>query len=206
MGPLLRACAVSLACLLGVFAETEQLMMVSRMDVLINRFLSVMEEPWPIVSHLAGLFESGAVGNFSEDLLERDFLRSSMFAHITAASKDASGAVYMVYVAFDADGSFMGYYGEGQNSRGPDYYYTLLDGAACDASSEAAVCRRYFDVDQTTGAPPCDDDAPVGGAACYSGQEKGAKIPTSKAPISVVFHSFRLILGRVIISRSDLEA
>ena len=30
--------------------------------------------------------------------------------------------------------------------------------------------------------------------------------PTSKAPISVVFHSFRLILGRVIISRNGLEA
>ena len=32
-----------------------------------------------------------------------------------------------------------------------------------------------------------------------------AKIPTSKAPISVVFHSFRLIFRRMIISRSDLE-
>jgi len=38
------------------------------------------------------------------------------------------------------------------------------------------------------------------------GQEKGAKFPTSKAPISVVFHSFRLILGRAIISRNSLEA
>ena len=38
------------------------------------------------------------------------------------------------------------------------------------------------------------------------GQEKGAKFPTSKAPISVVSRSFRLILGRAIISRSALEA
>ena len=38
------------------------------------------------------------------------------------------------------------------------------------------------------------------------GQEKRVKFPTSKAPISAVFHSFRLILGRAIISRSALEA
>ena len=38
-----------------------------------------------------------------------------------------------------------------------------------------------------------------------AGQEKGAKFPTSKAPISVVFHSFWLILGRVIISRTGLD-
>ena len=39
-----------------------------------------------------------------------------------------------------------------------------------------------------------------------AGQEKRAKFPTSKAPISVVFHSFRLIFGRAIISRSVFEA
>jgi hypothetical protein len=38
------------------------------------------------------------------------------------------------------------------------------------------------------------------------GQQKRAKFPTSKAPISAVFHSFRLILGRAIISRNGLEA
>ena len=37
-------------------------------------------------------------------------------------------------------------------------------------------------------------------------QEKSAKFPTSKAHISVVFRSFRLIFGRAIISRNDLEA
>ena len=42
--------------------------------------------------------------------------------------------------------------------------------------------------------------------ACHNGQEKGAKFPTSKAPISVDFHSFWLIFGRVIISRNGLEA
>ena len=41
--------------------------------------------------------------------------------------------------------------------------------------------------------------------ALHTGQEKGANIPTSKARISVVFHSFRLMLRRAIISRSNLE-
>ena len=43
-------------------------------------------------------------------------------------------------------------------------------------------------------------------ATWSAGQEKGAKFPTSKAHISVAFHSFRLIFGRGIISRNGLEA
>jgi WD40 repeat protein len=39
-----------------------------------------------------------------------------------------------------------------------------------------------------------------------AGQDKRAKFPTSKAHISAVFHSFRLIFGRAIISRDGLEA
>ena len=39
-----------------------------------------------------------------------------------------------------------------------------------------------------------------------SGQQQRAKFPTSKAPISAVFHSFRLIFGRAIIPRSALDA
>ena len=35
---------------------------------------------------------------------------------------------------------------------------------------------------------------------------RAAKFPTSKAPISAIFHSFRLILGRAIISWNGLEA
>ena len=37
-------------------------------------------------------------------------------------------------------------------------------------------------------------------------RETGATCPTSKAPISAVFHSFRLILGRAIISRGRADA
>ena len=39
-----------------------------------------------------------------------------------------------------------------------------------------------------------------------AGQQKRAKFPTSKAHISAAFHSFRLIFGRAIISRSGLDA
>ena len=42
--------------------------------------------------------------------------------------------------------------------------------------------------------------------ARLTGQQKRAKFPTSKAHISVVFRSFRLIFGRAIISRSALDA
>merc|ERR1711903_121939 len=38
------------------------------------------------------------------------------------------------------------------------------------------------------------------------GQQKRAKFPTSKAPISAGFHSFRLVFGRAIISRNGLDA
>ena len=39
-----------------------------------------------------------------------------------------------------------------------------------------------------------------------TGQQKRATFPPSKAPISADFHSFRLILGRAIISRNGLDA
>ena len=39
-----------------------------------------------------------------------------------------------------------------------------------------------------------------------AGQHKRAKFPTSKAHISAVFHSFRLIFGRAIISRNGVDA
>jgi hypothetical protein len=39
-----------------------------------------------------------------------------------------------------------------------------------------------------------------------AGQEKRAKFPTSKPPLSAGFHSFWLIFGRAITSRSGLEA
>ena len=47
----------------------------------------------------------------------------------------------------------------------------------------------------------------AGGAdSSYAARETGATFPTSKAPLSAAFHSFRLIFGRAIISRNGLEA
>ena len=43
--------------------------------------------------------------------------------------------------------------------------------------------------------------------ACFvRGRKRVRRWPTSKAPISVVFHSFWLIFGRVVVSRNGLEA
>ena len=53
---------------------------------------------------------------------------------------------------------------------------------------------------------PCTGLALVGAAACRAGPRKGATFPTSKAPLSASFHSFRLSFGRAIIPRSALEA
>ena len=41
---------------------------------------------------------------------------------------------------------------------------------------------------------------------CSTEEDERANFPTSKAPLSAVFHSFRLIFGRAIISRNGPEA
>ena len=74
-------------------------------------------------------------------------------------------------------------------------------GAGCSARSSRGSrgrARRGWGCGPWTGRP-----RPRGGSP---GREKGAKSPTSKAPLSAVPHSFRLIFGRAIISRSALEA
>ena len=77
------------------------------------------------------------------------------------------------------------------HDRALDVLALLLDGGG-----EAAIDAR----DSAGG------ETPLHVAARCAGQEKRAKFPTSKAPISAVFHSFRLIFGRAIISRNGLEA
>ena len=70
-------------------------------------------------------------------------------------------------------------------------------------SGTTATCL-FVDADSSDGSCLL---AWVGDSCAYrSGQDKRAKFQTSKAPISAVFHSFRLIFGRAIISRSALEA
>ena len=73
----------------------------------------------------------------------------------------------------------------------------VLGADACEAYGPDASCGL-----------PRDWPGGCGGAAGASvaGQQKRAKFPTSKAPISASFHSFRLTFGRAIISRNGLEA
>jgi hypothetical protein len=71
------------------------------------------------------------------------------------------------------------------------------------ASKTAATADPYADaaVGNVTGSNSVNVFLGLG-----PGQHKRAKFPTSKAPISAVFHSFRLIFGRAIISRNGVEA
>ena len=71
----------------------------------------------------------------------------------------------------------------------------------------AAAAKRLQLLEARGACGPVEiHDADRFSATCPSGQQKRAKFPTSKAPISAVFHSFRLIFGRAIISRNGLEA
>jgi succinate-semialdehyde dehydrogenase/glutarate-semialdehyde dehydrogenase len=56
------------------------------------------------------------------------------------------------------------------------------------------------------GKPLAEARGEVAYGASFAGQQKRANFPTSKAPFSAVFHSFRLLFGRAIISRSGLDA
>ena len=73
----------------------------------------------------------------------------------------------------------------------------------------------FNDAEEAHRSPPTSESAPSAHLmSCASddrvvshpGQHKRATFPTSKAPISAIFHSFRLIFGRAIISRNGLEA
>ena len=88
-----------------------------------------------------------------------------------------------------------------------DYAVTVVDaggrpvavvGTALNVEANAARGRR--------GKSCADPWERVDVYRCSPGQDKRAKFPTSKAPFSAVFHSFRLIFGRAIISRNGLEA
>ncbi|KAH8093618.1 hypothetical protein JL720_4764 [Aureococcus anophagefferens] len=71
-------------------------------------------------------------------------------------------------------------------------------------AAQAAKIRQVADI----GRCSAEDAARARGErlgpalVAAAGQEKRAKFPTSKAPISAVFHSFWLIFGRAIISRN----
>ena len=78
----------------------------------------------------------------------------------------------------------------------------VAEDAAQEPRGEDEVAR---DVGRGRRRPP-DVAAEARAVAEEPGQDKRAKFPTSKAHISAVFHSFRLIFGRAIISRNGVEA
>ena len=100
--------------------------------------------------------------------------------------------------------------------RGPAVYVLDCGGAGVLLPHFTAPMPRHHDrppgdkaPDDQMGGDECIVLAPCGADEALPsdpGQHKRAKFPTSKAPISAVFHSFRLILGRAIISRNGLEA
>ena len=122
------------------------------------------------------------------------------------AFASAARAVWDGYVAANraADGDAMGRFFH------PDCRLTFATdrGLGVVGSDEfcAMVGARWRSADHADYAHLRDDPKASARDTLPAGQENGAKIPTSKAPISVVFHSFRLIFGRVIISRNGLEA
>ena len=63
----------------------------------------------------------------------------------------------MLYTGYESDGTFLGYYGLGQSSRGDDYYYTLLPGWDC-AWNYVSECTSDCAGDCTSDtARPCTD-------------------------------------------------
>ena len=73
----------------------------------------------------------------------------------------------------------------------------------CCFASFKRTCKKSKTI---TSVDDIEGFASLDAATAKRGAGKGRDIPDSKAPISTVFHSFRLIFGRAIISRSALEA
>ena len=140
-----------------------------RLNEIVWRLTNAIQTPWTPIGIVAQGVASGAVADLAVpgDLA---FCRSQLWDIVRTLRNDS--AVYMMYLGAEADGSFVGYYNEGQSSRGPDFYYTLLDGWNCDWEYATAcggdaypcpagypganpACRRYYDVDQRAGLPAC---------------------------------------------------
>jgi len=65
---------------------------------------------------------------------------------------------------------------------------------------------RFVELAQGQVSNDCVGDAEFAAWCVDRAAFERRRIPTSKAPLSAVFHSFRLIFGRAIISRNGLEA
>jgi len=73
-------------------------------------------------------------------------------------------------------------------------------------ASLAAAARHHLIAPEDADAFQEAGDGDSAADEFDAGQDERATFPTSKAPFSAVFHSFRLISGRAIISRNGLEA
>ena len=83
----------------------------------------------------------------------------------------------------------------------------LLSWPDGDAASRSAGCeiKALFGSHVPNDEQTAEDLFVRAANARDPGQQKRATFPTSKAPFSAVFHSFRLIFGRAIIPRSGFE-
>ena len=97
-------------------------------------------------------------------------------------------------------------------AEGETFKVEVLDGITDETISFYRIGDEWWDLCAGPHVPSTGAIKPKAVAlqsvagAYWPGQDKRAKFPTSKAHISAVFHSFRLIFGRAIISRNGLEA
>ena len=90
--------------------------------------LRTMSVPWPYLDVVTYMVESGSVG-----LSKMTTLASVQFGIISSMSRWPD-EFYMIYVGFEVDGTFLGYYNEdsllaSKGARG--HLFTHLDGASC---------------------------------------------------------------------------
>ena len=130
-----------------------------RLEFLVDHLQETMADAWDVTGTVAELVES-AVPDHQADLVGgAEALRKAIFASLRMLAEE--GRVYMMYAGFEADGTFCGYYGEGQSSRGDDYYYTLLRGWDC--------AWNYVDACATDCAGDCTADTSVPCSDGYKG-------------------------------------
>ena len=100
-----------------------------------------------------------------------------------------------------ADAGFSGFL-----ERRTDHMSFLAFGGEADHGPGAAFAAVQSWIEAQRPPFPTQEDLLWLQREFGTGQQKGATCPTSKAPLSAMFHSFRLILGRAVISRNGLEA
>ena len=168
------------ALLLLLAAARAQELEQVRLEFLVDHLQETMADAWDVTGMVAELVEASVPDHRADLVGGAEALRKAIFAALRMLAEE--GRVYMMYAGFGADGTFVGYYGEGQSSRSTsrrDYFYTLLRGWDCawnyvdscaascvgDCVADVTVpcsdgykganpdCRRYYDVSSDTGLP-----------------------------------------------------